>query len=251
MSNQSNHELSTWEVNQIRFTAFPSPAEVIFEKPDEWWSALTGDKPENILHSPQVGRTVINGNIQEGNLILEVQPIRIDWVLTISDKQPGVLTIGSFPSILHVFKNYINKWFTFETYPNLHRLAFGVNLLQGVKSREEGYERIDKYLPYVEIDANNSSDFNYRINRPRPSRNIENLSINRLSTWSVIIQTMMTIGLPSSRMHNQPTSINCSLQLDINTFDDYSGEFSQENSPTVFAELTELGEEIAAMGDVK
>src|SRR5436190_1193852 len=68
------------------------------------------------------------------------------------------------------------------------RLAFGAVLAQPTEDRHSGYVQIAKYLPSIRLDVDGSSDFLFQINRPRPSRvGIENLLINRLARWSVLI----------------------------------------------------------------
>ena len=51
-------------------------------------------------------------------------------------------------------------------------------------ARELGYRELGRFLPAVRLDED-SSDFSYQINRPRRSTVIPELSVNRLSKWSV------------------------------------------------------------------
>ena len=74
-------------------------------------------------------------------------------------------------------------------------------------------------LPSVTIDAGDTWDFLYRINRRRPSRHAT-LQINRLATWSSVqsvgFEVKIGAGVPAAQMMKEEHF--CRLDLDINTF---------------------------------
>ncbi len=91
MSPQSDgkmFELSDWQAETLRLTAFPSPSTKITQ-PD-WWSDLTGETPENRTIRPREGVFIEEGNWGGRKLSLGINPTCIDWVLGgTEDDSPG------------------------------------------------------------------------------------------------------------------------------------------------------------------
>ena len=103
-------------------------------------------------------------------------------------------------------------------------------------------------LPALRIDLD-MHDLLFRVNRRRRSRAMEGLELNRLATWSVasILEVRVEVPNPES-LESTVTRNVCRLELDINTapeskrrIDDLAG---------MLAELVDLGNEIAAKGDL-
>ena len=153
------------------------------------------------------------------------------------------------------FRKIMKKWL--KQSPRLNRLAFGAVLLLPVEIKEDGYRKLDRFLPSVKINAEKSRDFSYRINRRRSSQSgIEGLEINRLSSWALITISGVKIELaadePSkSRVLNlgEPM-LACRLNLDINTDLEFRRGLKKSMLPGLFDELVELGNEIATKGDI-
>ena len=122
--------------------------------------------------------------------------------------------------------------------------------------RKAGYELIGQYLPSVKLDPENSTDFSFQINRPRPSTSgISKLQINRLSRWSVArlsgMVVQVTSGEPTARVFESTEGLHaCRVELDINTAPSSDGAFPKENLATLVKELLGLGVEIAMSGDI-
>jgi hypothetical protein len=72
--------------------------------------------------------------------------------------------------------------------PPINRLAFTGSLLQPVDNHPAGYEILNRYMRWVEIDPQ-SSEFLYRINRRANSTAVQGLDLNRLSTWHGTLQS--------------------------------------------------------------
>lgn len=247
---------TAWLAQTLRLTAFPSPTAEIAAT--TWWIDLVGEPPETRVSHPRQGERRDEGPCDEGKLSLRVQPTRIDWLFTPVDDQEqrleGIPNIGPFLDSLDTFFPLMLRWFEFETCPSVQRLAFGSVLLQPVENRETGYRRLSTYLPAVELDPEESSDFIYQINRPRTSRlGTSDLKINRLSKWSVA--TMRGVGLLVGSASVVDYDLGealfaCRLELDINTAQDFRGEISPDQQAIVFQELVDLGKEIANEGDI-
>jgi hypothetical protein len=140
-----------------------------------------------------------------------------------------------------------------QSAPPLKRLAFGTILLEAVENHRAASERLDSYLPFVQLDPN-SSDFHFKINRPRPSQcGIERLTINRLMTWSLFrwqIGVTLSQGAAGERRDLVPASgLSCRLELDISSSSDFEGPIPRDNLTRLWRELVQLAKEIAAEGD--
>ncbi len=173
------------QAESLRVTAFLGPAAQLSEP--TWWSDLIGKPPEIKTTRPGRGELQEAGSFEDWTLTLAIQPSRVDWYLTDhveKGKPEGLKVAGPFPDSLNVFLPPMLRWLDMS--PPIQRLAFGAVLLQPVKDRQVGYERISSYLPAIRLDPQGSSDLLYQINRPRDSTSgVTGLRINRLSRWSV------------------------------------------------------------------
>lgn len=251
----TSSSLIVWQTESLRLTAFPSPAAQIARP--SWWIDIVKERPENITERPKEGIYQEEGYFANGKLVLRLQPTRIDWLFTQIDDDtkregPNIPTIGQFPEVLDAFLALMFRWFELEACPPLQRLAFGAVLLQPVEDRQSGYRLIAKYLPSVKLDPEGSSDFNYQINRPRISTSdINGLTINRLSKWSVASWRGHMFAMEPTSVKYIPGQEHfaCRLELDINTSQYFQGELPRTQLSLVFQELVNLGNQIAAEGD--
>lgn len=243
-----------WQAESFRLTAFLSPSTQIREQ--DWWKKLTGDSPDRKTSEPKAGIQQEEGRFKDeqtdGQLVLTIQPTRIDWQLVplLDDPNSVVPAIGTFSESVNLFLKLMLRWL--ENSPSIQRLAFGAVLNKPVNSSKEGYKQISSYLSF-DLDEN-SSDFLYQINRPRKSTStgISDLLINRLSKWSVSILAGFAFDPSKPEQYiTRPPQFSVRLELDINTTPDFSIERNSESLPEIFQELVEMGKEIATKGDIK
>jgi hypothetical protein len=246
-----------WKTEHLRLTLFPD--EDIEDLEQNWWYDLVGELPEAGSLRPKMRGRQEQGAFEKGKLVLTLRPRRIDWMYSIDlQREPdveGIFTIGHFHESLDQFSTLMSKWFGVDTCPSAKRLAFGAILLYIVKDRQAGHRQLSAYLHDVKVDAENSTDLSYRINRPRPTTTeIAGLKINRLSAWSVAGMTIMQgefeAAPPSAEVFQEPERFACRLALDINTDREFEEHFVRTQLPTVFRELTDLGQEIVREGDI-
>lgn len=116
----------------------------------------------------------------------------------------------------------------------IKRLALSEQLLWKADGRISAYKKLSSFLPSVQIDPDNSSDFFYRINRPRTLK-LESGSfrINRLSEWGCIaMQVHISAGEQATK---RIVAEAAQLKTDVNTNPD--ADFAGV-SPEGFAEIT-------------
>ena len=249
-------KLSEWRTEGLRLTAFtlnPIDLEEVAR-----WADLTGEEPDISQARPRDKVLVEAGPYLGGWLTLELGAMRVDWRLAVNPNEPPaeLMVLESFGVLREKFRGLMGKWL--KRSPPMKRLAFGAVLLLPVDSMVDGYKQLDRLLPSVKIDAENSSDINYRINRRRPSKSgIAGLEINRLSTWSVarFRESMWQIPVdePSqSRVHELGDPVHaCRLELDINTVPGSDRRLKKGALASLLDELVEFGSEIASKGDIQ
>ena len=106
------------------------------------------------------------------------------------------------------------------------------------------------YLPF-DLDEHGSSEFVYRINRPRDSKTLLTPTpINRLSHWSLLWIKITSI-VPGQLVFSPQEHRFCNVELDINTSQLVTEELPKEKLPDLLTELVELATEIVSEGDVQ
>ena len=251
----AEHPLDLWQVDTLRMTVFLSPDALITAP--TWGMDLLEEQPEKRIAQPKRGEQREEGLFAKGKLVLGTGLTRVDWLYTVADDPEfavaGFPTVGTLPEALETFRPLMHRWFAFDTCPPIQRLAFGAILWQPVANLPAGYRQLAMYLPAVTLDPEGSSDFVYQINRPRASTSLVTAPpINRLSRWAVMVLERGAVALDAlartSRM--QPLSFACRVELDINTVPEFQEAFPREQLPHIFAELVDLGCEIASHGDI-
>jgi hypothetical protein len=246
-------DIDIWSVQTFRLTGFLSHNLPSIEL--KLWRELTGQDPETIRTEPRKGSYIEQGNWADGVLEVDVKYNRIDVRLiadqTLNRPTDDFPVIGKFSQAIANFRDVLSKVFSTSNFSSVQRLAFGTTLLIPVVSREAGYLYLKECLkPKVLIDEKKSSDFLYRINRPRMSGKI-GCKVNRLCTWSVILRVLSVFGMGGTGAKPLSESKNCAilLEMDVNTDETYSSVFSKPSE--VFDELIDMATEIAANGDVE
>lgn len=245
-------ERAAWQVQTLRVTVFPSPDLEV--NPESWWERAAGIASEGSSTERRTGTYEEHGPFgaaPNARLALRVQPGRIDWMVGAAESAtvPTFGTIGEFEVLSEAFLETIRRWQPLA--PGALRVAFGSVLLSEVPDHQSGYRRLAELLPSVRLDPD-SSDFLYRINRPRRSRVVEGLRINRMSTWALLRLTYGGLtpdsrGIRLTRASNQYAA---HVEVDVNTAADYEGYFAAERLPAVLDELGTFAREIAREGDV-
>jgi hypothetical protein len=246
-------DASVWQAQNLRLIVFPVDAQLPLQR--DWWRELTGNEPDTALRKRMERE---EGGLYEGvQLIVSLDPLRIQWTAAapidpqnLPEQTP---LLGAFLEKREWFRNLMDRWLTMC--PPVKRVAFLGTLFQRVSSHDEGYARLDQYLPHVEVHPD-SSDFMYRVNRRRPSRlGIPDLAINRLCTWSVAkITTDLAALIPPGvrRAVERSEEYYCALELDVNTIHEYPGsQLPQDRLVAILHELIDLATEVATRGDVR
>jgi len=251
---------NNWLARGMRVTCFCAPQRSIDAA--SWWASVTGGEPDSSTVRPKIGAQVHEGALGEWRLALSVLPGRIDWRLSApGPKSPESLdaslppTCGPFPRAGQELLALAKRWSGLEDCPPSTRLAVGAELVQPVPDKAEGYRLATRYLgATMKIDPEGSSDLLYRINRSRAcSIGDDTIPVNRLSTWSILRVTGQAVldvtGRELGRVFTS-TAFALSLELDINTGPEFSGELPAALFGEALDTLFDLATEIAVKGDV-
>jgi hypothetical protein len=241
-----------WEAQYLRFIAFTAEPQV--NKTQTWWQDVVGGESETTSTKFQREE---KGSYEGAYLSLLTDIVQVSWILlpAIDPNNPPTLPPvleGGFPKVRESFSHLILRWLS--SCPPVKRLAFNAKLIRYSEGPKDAYQILNGYLPNLKIDPG-TSDFLYRINRPRKSRSVDDLSINRLSTWSAVM-FRLTVGVhelqtgSSHILSRQEGWHACSVELDINTDHHDPRELAQPRLPQLFRELVTLGTEIAEKGDI-
>jgi hypothetical protein len=243
-----------WDVGTLRATLFSEED----ADPKGWWKELVGSEPELRQERSAPPAFEESGVWNRGRLALRVILGRTDWIHSPDRRQAPndpLPVLGPFEEFMPPFQQLIMKWLAWGTCPQATRLAFSVELFRAVANREEGYRKLKPYLPCVELDIENSSEFIYQINRPRTIQLAASaLKINRLSRWLVAVGAIGGMRFESvsgrSRLEMSPERRSCNLYLDINTVPGQESVGPQPQRGAVFSELVSLAKEVASKGDI-
>src|SRR5439155_24200889 len=122
------------------------------------------------------------------------QPGRVDIVLSPDPQNPARIQ-SEFPclGLLSEKRAATQRLCTaaLQQFNTFSRIAIGATYYLSVPNKTASFLKLAEYLPSITIDANESSDFLYRINRPRVME-VANRSVvvNRVGTWaSIQLQT--------------------------------------------------------------
>lgn len=243
---------SEWQLEFARLIGIPE--EPLAYSDQTWWQDVTSTAPDDHVSIRKRHTQEDRGSFGGANLSLLVSPNKIEWLVqpgADSDAAPGGLpTLGPFRAKLDWFVDLTTHWLN-TARPTLARLVFSGKLLRVTSSHADAYRYMETRLPCVkslQINSIEPNDFALYVNRRRPSRVVENLEINRVSTWSRL--NFSIIADPKAeKKFTWPRESYVALEFDINTAPEWPNVLPRELLSPLFKELVDLGIEIADRGD--
>lgn len=246
-----------WRVELLRLTVFLGQE---VRPPVRWWTDITGQEPATQTVQQGLGFQQL-GPLRDNycQLSLEGRGMRVDWLMSPQplprppEQAPdGFPSFDTLPGGLAVFRELLLPWV--GRMEDVQRVAFGAVLSFPVEDKVAGYRALQPLLPALQIDPIDSSDLVYQINRHAPSRALDGLHVNRLSTWTVVQFKVMTFqiqaaGIPATIGAGVPDSHAVRLQLDVNTDAARSEPLPSGTIVPTTEELIAFGQQIADRGD--
>ncbi len=240
-----------WHARALRFTVFPAKFDDV--APDAWWRTVTDDEPDRVEKQPRQGTTEIMGRYGAGQVVLRVEPSRIDWLYVPADDIYLQGLLGAFGDCLELFVSLLLRWFDKVHLSTMHRIALGSVLRAPVDTREEGYAMLQPLLKSVQIQEG-ASDFFYQINIPTQVvvDDAKQYGVNRLTKWSVAaIETVNANFAPSSPMSGVASAIDifAQVELDINTVPAETTLIYASDLPLLLKRLVDISVSITESGE--
>ena len=248
----SQDPLTTWQIENLRFSVFL--AHPTAPEPVGSWVDVVGQDADDTRIKGTGEQRVVSQQGPFGGAVMraEVRRDRFDWhLLPPPPKTPNMKpTVGAYEKVKDRFRGAMLTWLE-AAHPVANRMAYGAVLSLRSGNRSDSLRVLDSLLSTVKVDAQNTWDFDYSVNRRRGSKSIGDLMINRLAKWSLGQEILGVVEVPVGG--GQPridatTSYVPMLTLDINTMPEFPGPLNRLGG--LLAELAELGTEIALEGDV-
>jgi hypothetical protein len=181
-------------------------------------------------------------------LVMAIQPTRADIALTPVLRSPNSApkTLGNLKDALTKLQNYFLNWL--GDWNSITRLAIGATILVPTKTEAESrdilFSKIQSFSAGGDI-----VEFGLQINRPRLSKTIGQLRINRLTNWQTVQYYAMGITNQGQALASPFPSLAAQCIIDVNT-----PQATLPLSPTLIkqllSEMADMTIEIAAKGDV-
>ena len=255
MSEQEDlfENLDIWAAERLRFTGFYEESisiantrlfdSVLQTAPDEL--RQTNKAPSMVQESGPFG--------EDNTFQCEIHPDRFHLNLIPAESKAAndLVLIGEYVDILKDFQGVIDDWFKRGECPPLRRIAFGAVLCYRLTDLNEGYALFNDRL---NLDIGGARLVEFKINRRRTSQVIEDLEVNRLSSW--LLAKVVSGQLAMSKDDDVVPSIAqrhaidvCKLTLDVNSDPSHLSPLAEIGS--LFHEFADMGSEIAANGDIQ
>ena len=240
-------ESINWQVESLRVTAFPVNTSEVSAK--AIWETCTDREPDETRIQRDGTETREVGH-SSGRLFLVKQTDRLHWRYQVQQEEgedpPDYPIIGSLESELSVIVELAKTWIVSESMIPITRLAFAAVLLYPVESAEYGYEVLQTHLPTV--NHKNIKDLNFQVNRPRESKVVGGISINRLARWSVARFRFVSTNLHVISSEDEKSA--CRLEFDVNSSAQQTDAIAPDSLPNFVDELVSIGLELSEKGDV-
>jgi hypothetical protein len=156
--------------------------------------------------------------------------------------------LGSFDDASKSLMGLADKWLALEI-PSVSRLAFGAILIHKADGVAAVNALLSGYLPGLDLSTEGCSDLNFQINRPRLSRTVRDLKLNRLSKWAVMTRQLVNL-VPGTDPALVSEGTVARLELDMNTALEYAGELPAAFLSGILEELVGLAKETSERGDI-
>ena len=176
---------SPWNTQVLRVTLF-------LREPMDGaglWERVVGMAPMVDEHRPRERARRQVGSIGDASFELQVSAPRLDWIMTPAITEGSVPSIhfGSLDTALKRFDVLLRPWLAAPPDTGIVRVAFGLVAALPVLDRGVAYERLQQLVPSVTFDAEHTREVLYRVNRPKPSRVLLGVKLNRITTWTAIL----------------------------------------------------------------
>lgn len=242
-----------WICESVRLSLFAT--EAVRLSADNW-KLLTG-QDEAEKEQKGGGRHVFTGKVLGGQFSLGAVGNRCDLVLgpvrTGEDiREEAIANIGQWPSALSDFQKSTEAFLEQVSFP-VARMAFATGLLHPTESLTDAYKALREQVKTLNQPAEELRDILFRINWPKNSTTLNDLTLNRLTLWQVqqiAVQVLIPDGnSPATTFVEEPAHV-LRLDIDHNTDGKRTQPFDANQLVPIYRELTNLALQNAEQGEV-
>ena len=205
-----------WQIESIRVTAFvhdPFNPNML----EAWLGNVTENLPTQVSKTPSSFAGVSRSTA--GFLRVNWSADRLDVLLSSEELQDRE-AIAPMSDATPLFDRFVRRVSEIGELPLIDRIAFGLVLNFQVPTESVGLESLSPHIVGLNLPRS-ARDFLYRVNHPYASQSINDVSLNRLATWSVGQSQVIHFQLnPDGSQTQQVVSQGpwaVRLDLDINT----------------------------------
>jgi hypothetical protein len=237
-----------WQLKNLRLTLFLTGAAGEGAIPS--WAALTARDPESQLVRAGVAQE--DGAFEAGRLtVLNHSGRRLDLVYSeIQEKRER--TDGEYLGDPEVAKTaFVPLALRALNAPAVHRIAYGCAYLQPVASHEQAYAFLLDRIRTAPFDLDGAKEFTYQINRPRKSKVVAELVLNRLAKWWALHEVLLTVTPAQSSATRQDRGFAAQLDTDISTDEERFDVLPRDTLAPLLEELIAASDELSVRGDVR
>jgi hypothetical protein len=160
-----------------------------------------------------------------------------------------VATLGEFESASMTFREIARKVVD-RSGPTV-RLALGAEMVQAAESAIAAYHILVDHMQSATFKFEGGQEFVYQINRPRRSKVIPDISVNRLARWNASSWQPVTFELGAGvRVLSGAAHVGALLTTDVNTEGERTVPLPTGELLELFDELRDLTLEIRDKGDI-
>jgi len=194
------------------------------------------------------------GPFPPGRLLLQKQlPGRLDIVYAgfpkPEQREDPVATLGTFEPAFEAFRTVAHK--LFDRVGSSVRLALGAEMVQPADTALAAYRTLIGHIGSATFKVEGGSEFVYQINRPRNSKTLPGLLINRVARWNASSWQPVTFELTGgARILSGPLSVGAVITTDVNTDAERTNPLPEDKLAGLIDELRDLTLEIRDKGDI-
>ncbi len=242
--------MTTWKVRSLRLTVFLS-SEAAPRVSELRWEELAGAKPENVMNRGD--QQYQEGPLGRGRLLLQKQQGRVD-LLHAGFPQPEqpedpVATLGTLEAASEALRGMAIK--VLEQLGSCVRLAFGAEMVTPAQTNVAAYRTLVEHIGSATFKLEGGQEFLYQVNRPRDSKAVPRLLLNRLTRWHASSWQPVTVELTgAARVLSGQPRVGAVITTDVNTDGERTNPLPAEKLSELFDELRDLTIEIRDKGDI-
>lgn len=248
---ESDFFFGDWAGESLRLSIFCPESAQVPNQSSGLWEQVVGAEPTSIDVRPSERVVREIGEVGGNDFVLVTQNGRLDWILQprATPSSNVMLTLTDMPQAHGLFRSAFHR--SLEQKKIALRVAFAPVLIAEATDVRQGYYALSSFLPKLELETLDTTDFIYRVNRRRRSEVFPAALLNRLAQWSLEQALLVSVSMASTGQPRvlSPRTIVRKLTLDINTLQG-APAMSADNIAGLLDEMITASKELAVQGDV-